>query len=586
VHPIDWTILVAFTAWIVYDGLKRTRDSEALDGYFLANRSIPWWAAGISVMATQLSAITMIGTTGQGYTDGMRFIQFYFGLPLAMIILSVTLVPFFYRSKVYTAYEYLERRFDAKTRTFTSLLFLISRGMSCGAVVSAPAVVLSLVLGWNVTATSLLIVTPAVVYTMFGGVQAVTWTDVKIMVIVVFGLLAVIAVAVLGLPEGIAATDALGLAAATGRLRTFDFSFDLTSQYRFWSGMIAALFLFCSYFGTDPSQVQRYLTARSLDEARRSLLVSAYWKIPLQIVVLLVGVLVFAFYVFNRPPLLFSATEQERLVSGAAAPAYASLQEEFDTAYENRRRAAADFAESRRSGDSARVAASRAAFRDRNADLESVHAKALALARDNDNGSTFTDVNYIIPTFILTQLPIGLIGLLIVAIIMAATDTIAGELNSLSTATVIDFYKRWFRPAASDAHYLGVSKAATGLWGVFASIVAVWAAELGSLIEVVNRFGSFFYGSILGVFILAVGFPRATSNGAFVGLIAGMASVAWAASFTSVAFLWHNVIGAMVVVIVGLLVSAVSQKAKVKRQRSVESKIVGRVSSDPAQERE
>ena len=303
---------------------------------------------------------------------------------------------------------------------------------------------------------------------MFGGVQAVTWTDVKVMVIVVFGLLAVIAVAVLGLPDGIAATDALGLAAATGRLRSFDFSFDLTNQYTFWSGTIAALFLFCSYFGTDQSQVQRYLTARSLDEARRSLLVSAYWKIPLQIVVLLVGVLVFAFYVFNRPPLLFSATEHERLVAGAAAPAYASLQTEFDTAYENRRRAAADFAESRRSGDSSRVAASQAAFRDRNAELESVHAKALALARDNTGGSTFTDVNYIIPTFILTQLPIGLIGLLVVAIVMAATDTIAGELNSLSTATVIDFYRRWFRPAASDAHYLGVSKAATGLWGVFA----------------------------------------------------------------------------------------------------------------------
>src|SRR5512145_486697 len=325
-HPVDWVVLVGFVAWIVYDGLKRTKDSHELEGYFLAKRSIPWWAAGISVMATQLSAITMIGTTGQGYTDGMRFIQFYFGLPLAMIILSVTLVPFFYRSKVYTAYEYLEQRFDAKTRTFTSLLFLISRGMSCGAVVSAPAVVLSLVLGWNLTATSLLIVAPAVVYTMFGGVQAVTWTDVKIMVIVVFGLLAVIAVAVLGLPEGIAASDALGLAAATGRLRSFDFSFDLTSQYTFWSGMIAALFLFCSYFGTDQSQVQRYLTARSLDEARRSLLVSAYWKIPVQIIVLALGVMLFVFYVFTPPPLLFSNVQVERLRSGPSAPSYAALE--------------------------------------------------------------------------------------------------------------------------------------------------------------------------------------------------------------------------------------------------------------------
>ena len=282
-HPLDWAVVLGFTAWIVYDGLKRTKDSHEIEGYFLANRSIPWWAAGISVMATQLSAITMIGTTGQGYTDGLRFIQFYFALPLAMVILSLTLVPFFYKSGVYTAYEYLERRFDAKTRSLTSLLFLISRGMSCGAVISAPAVVLSLVLGWDLTATALAIALPAVVYTMFGGVQAVTWTDVKIMVLIVFGLFAVIATALLGLPSGVGLVDGLSIAAATGRLRTFDFSFDLTNQYTFWSGTIAALFLFCSYFGTDQSQVQRYLTARSVDEARHSLLMSAYWKIPLQL---------------------------------------------------------------------------------------------------------------------------------------------------------------------------------------------------------------------------------------------------------------------------------------------------------------
>ena len=261
-HPLDWAIVLGFTAWIVYDGLRRTKDSHEIEGYFLANRSIPWWAAGISVMATQLSAITMIGTTGQGYTDGLRFIQFYFALPLAMVILSVTLVPFFYNSGVYTAYEYLERRFDPKTRSLTSLLFLVSRGMSCGAVISAPAVVLSLVLGWDLSATTLAIALPAVVYTMFGGVQAVTWTDVKIMGLIVFGLFAVMATAIIGLPSGVGLMDGMSVAAATGRLRTFDFSFDLTNQYTFWSGMIAALFLFCSYFGTDQSQVQRYLTAQ------------------------------------------------------------------------------------------------------------------------------------------------------------------------------------------------------------------------------------------------------------------------------------------------------------------------------------
>ena len=568
-HPVDWTILIAFTAWIVYDGLRRTKDSHSLEGYFLARRSIPWWAAGISVMATQLSAITMIGTTGQGYNDGMRFIQFYFGLPLAMIILSVTLVPFFYKSGVYTAYEYLERRFDAKTRSFTSLLFLLSRGMSCGAVVAAPAVVLSLVLGWNLTATSLAITMPAVVYTMFGGVQAVTWTDVKIMFLVVFGLFAIIVAAVLGFPDGVSLTDGLSIAAATGRLRSFEFSFDLTNQYTFWSGTIAALFLFLSYFGTDQSQVQRYLTARSVDEARHSLLMSAYWKIPLQVVVLLLGVLVFVFYVFNQPPMLFSEVDSARLQSGTTAPAYAGLQTEFDTAFQARRDAGAGLAAARDAGDETALAAARQTFVDRDAALQGVRGRAVTMARDTSAAGTFSDINYIIPNFILTQLPIGLIGLLIVAIIMAATDTIAGELNSLSTATVIDFYKRRMKPEATDAHYLGVSKLVTGLWGLFACAVAVWAADLGSLIEVVNRFGSFFYGSILGVFILAVGFPRATGNGAFVGLIAGMASVAWAASYTPVAFLWHNVIGAVVVVVVGLAVSilAPGQRAKVEGQR-------------------
>jgi Na+/proline symporter len=566
VHWVDWAVLVGVLAWIVFDGLRRTKDSHELDGYFLAKRSIPWWAAGISVMATQLSAITMIGTTGQGYADGMRFIQFYFALPLAMIVLSLTLVPFFYNSGVYTAYEYLERRFDAKTRAFTSLLFLLSRGMACGAVVAAPAVVLSLVLGLDLTATSLLIALPAVVYTMFGGVQAVTWTDVKIMVLIVFGLFAVIAAAVIGYPDEVGIADGLTIAAAAGRLRTFDFSFDITNQYTVWSGTIAALFLFCSYFGTDQSQVQRYLTARSVDEARRSLLMSAYWKIPLQALVLLLGVLVFVFYVFNTPPLLFTSAAAQRLDDDGRA-SYAALQQQHDEATQRRRAAAFGVAEARATGDGARLDAARREFRDRNAELEGVRQQAKALVRESTRDNAFDDVNYIIPTFILTQLPVGIVGLLILAIVLAATDTIAGELNSLSTATVIDFYRRWMKPQASDRHYLAVSKAATGAWGLFACGVAVWAAELGSLIEVVNRIGSFFYGSVLGVFILAVAFPRATGTGAFVGLIAGMSLVASTAAFTRVAFLWHNVIGAVAVVVVGLLVSGLARRPPVAAVR-------------------
>jgi SSS family transporter len=561
VHPIDWGVLVVLFAWIIWDGVKRARDSDSVEGYFLANRRIPWWAAGISVMATQLSAITMIGTTGQGYTDGLRFIQFYFALPVAMIVLSLTLVPLFYNSGVYTAYEFLERRFDAKTRGFTSLLFLLSRGMSVGAVVAAPAVVLSLVLGLSVTQTALVITLPAVVYTMLGGVQAVAWTDVKTMALIVFGLFAVIVVAVLGLPDGVGLGDGLRVAAATGRLRAFDFSFDLTNQYTFWSGTIAALFLFCSYFGTDQSQVQRYLTARSVTEARYSLLMSAYWKIPLQALVLLLGILVFAFYTFQQPPLIFSTRAAEQL---EPTPEYVALQAEYDEAYAARRAAAARLASAADPGDRQAAGANVALL---DAQVNDLRARAQALVRETTGEGSFNDVNYIVPTFILNELPIGLVGLLLLAILLAATDTIAGELSSLSTATVIDFYKRWARPVASDAHYLGVSRIATGLWGLFACGVAVWAAELGSLIEVVNRFGSFFYGSILGVFILAFGVPLATGTGAFLGLIAGMGAVAWTASFTPIAFLWHNVIGAVVVVVVGILVSLLDPARRSARDR-------------------
>jgi Na+/proline symporter len=504
----------------------------------------------------------MIGTTGQGYTDGLRFIQVYYALPIAMVVLSVTLVPFFYRSGVYTAYEYLERRFDAKTRSFTSLLFLLSRGMSCGAVVSAPAVVLSLILNLDLTATSLLITLPAVVYTMFGGVQAVTWTDVKIMVLIVVGLVAVVAVAVLGYPDGVSVADGFGIAAATGRLQTFDFSLDLTSQYTFWSGTIAALFLFCSYFGTDQSQVQRYLTARSENEARHSLLMSGYWKIPLQVLVLVLGVVVYVFYVFNPPPMLFNRVATERMQTGPAAAEYAGLQREFDAALETRRKVATELAAARSSSDASLLASAQRAMRQSDTAVQSVRSKAASLVRETSDDRNFSDANHIIPTFILTELPIGLVGLLIVAVILAATDTIAGELNSLSTATVIDFYRRWVRPAGTDAHYLTVSKIATGAWGLFACAVAVWAVQLGSLIEVVNRFGSFFYGSILGVFILAVGFRTATGTGAFVGLMAGMTAVAWVWWFTDIAFLWHNVVGAVAVVVVGLVVSAIDRGAR------------------------
>ncbi|MGH7709740.1 MAG: sodium:solute symporter [Gemmatimonadaceae bacterium] len=541
---IDWIIVAAYLIYVVTDGVRRAKGTKEIEGYFLANRNLPWWAVGLSVMATHLSAITMIGTTGQGATDGMRFIQFYFGLPVAMVILGVTLVPFLHRAKVFTAYEYLERRFDAKTRSLTSFLFLISRAMSCGAIISAPGVVLSAIFGWDLLWSVALMGIPTVIYTMIGGVQAVTWADVKQMVLIVGALAAIVVILIFKLPVG--PHDALTIAGAAGRMRTFDFSFNVNETYTFWSGVIGGTFLMLSYFGTDQSQAQRYLTARSVDEARSALLISAYWKIPLQALILLIGVLVFVFYVFRPSPLLLNPAH-ERSVRAADGAAYTALETQYAAALGERRVAAERVA-------SVPDASAREAFRASESTVAQLRSDAQALA-SRVTGEPGLDVNYIMPYFVFNALPLGFAGIFIAAVMAAAMSSIAAELNSLSTATVIDFYRRWIKRQGSDAHYLFVSKVATGFWGLFACGVAVYAATLGSLIEVVNRFGSFFYGSILGVFLLAM-IPRARSAGAFIGLLAGMGvvgSVAFAAP--SVSFLWHNVIGAVTVVVVGMALS-------------------------------
>ena len=551
-HALDWIIVVVYLAYVGIDGIRRTRRSSGIEGYLLANRSLPWWAVGLSVMATQLSAVTMIGTTAQGATDGLRFIQFYFGLPLAMVIIGVTLVPFLHGAKVYTAYEYLERRFDAKTRSLTAFLFLISRGMSCGTILAAPGVVLASVFGWPIGLTVAIMGVPTVLYTVMGGVQAVTWADVKQMVLVVTAIAAVITVALLKLP--VSPDDALRIAGSVGRLRALDFHFDLTQQYTFWSGVIGGTFLMMSYFGTDQSQVQRFLTAKSVDEARSSLLISAYWKIPLQAAVLLVGVLVFVFYLFEKPPMLFNPAHDRR-VREAEPARYQALAAQYGAALADRDAAARGIA-------AHDAAATRDAFRAAETRVEGVRTEALALA-ERVTGEPSKDVNYIIPHFVLFDLPVGLTGIFIAAVMAAAMSAVAAELNSLATATVIDFYRRWVRPVAPDAEYLRASKVATALWGIFACVIATYAVSLGSLIEVVNRFGSFFYGSILGVFLLAM-IPKARALGAFVGLITGMLAVG-AVNFgrPDVAFLWHNVIGAVTVVVVGLAISSLSRRSVV-----------------------
>ncbi len=554
-HLVDWLVILVYLLWIVYDGLKRTRSANEIEGYLLAKRSLPWWAAGLSVMATQLSAITLVGTTGQGYSDGMRFVQFYFGLPIAMVILSLTVVPFFYRARVYTAYEYLERRFDAKVRGLATVLFLAGRSLSCGVIIAAPAVILSIVLGWNLTLTVLAIGVPTALYTMFGGVQAVAWTDVKQMGVVVAAVFAAVIVLVFGLPREVSLGEALHVAGAAGRLKTLDFTFNFTEKYTFWSGTIASLFLMLSYFGCDQSQVQRYLTAKSIDESRSSLMVSAFVKIPLQALILLTGVLVFAYYLFTAPPMLFNPVHQAKVAASARAVEYRQLETRFNEGFERRRQAAVSLAEAHRAGDAATIAAATTAFADANAGVKATRTQAATLVREVTGDRLYDDVNYVFPTFVTTQLPIGLVGLIIAAIFAAAMSASAGEMNSLATATVIDVYRRHVRKQATDGHYLRVSKLATGFWGLMACGFAIYAANAGSLIEVVNKVGSLFYGTLLGAFALAIGTRRANGTGTFVGMLAGFATVLWAAAFSGVSYLWFNVLGALVVVGVGLAVS-------------------------------
>lgn len=548
---LDWAVVVAYLVYVIWDGIRMTKHSGNVEGYFLANRSLPWWAVGLSVMATQLSAITLVGTTGQAYADGMRFIQFYYGLPLAMVILCITIVPFFYRAKVYTAYEFLERRFDAKTRSLTSFFFLISRGLGVGVIIAAPAVILSIVLGWSEVITIFVIGLSTTVYTMVGGVQAVTWTDVKQMTIIFFGLFVCIFVIVSQFPEHVGLTDGLYLAGAAGKLQTVDFSFNLKEKYTFWSGTIAALFLFLSYFGCDQSQVQRFLTSKSIGEGRTSLLMSAFLKIPMQFMILLVGVLVFVFYQFAMPPMIFNPVEMAKVRSQAQ---YQDLQERFESAHLRREQAAIAFVENRNIEN-------RNAYVEADAQFNDARKNAVEFVKKSTSNSNFNDVNYVFPSFVVANMPMGIVGLIIAAIFAAAMSSISAELNALATATTIDFYRRHFKTGSDDKHYVLFGRIATLVWGLFACIVAMYATNLGSLIEVVNKFGSFFYGSLLGVFVLAIGVKRARARGAFFGLIFGIVSVWMASAFTDIEFLWFNVVGCLVTVVAGYLISLTDRSA-------------------------
>lgn len=545
-RAVDWAVLIASLIGIIGYGLYRARGVQTTESYLLGGKSMRWWVIGLSIMATQASAITFIGTTGQGYTDGLRFVQFYFGLPIAMVIICAVAAPAFHRSGVYTAYEYLEKKFDSKTRTLASAVFLIQRGLGVGLALYAPAVVMAVILQWPERTTILVMAAIVVVYTVIGGIKAVMWTDAQQMLVMFLGLVAALFAAVHGLPADIGFGDALRLAGEAGRLQAISLELNFDDRYNLWSGLIGGSFLALAYFGTDQSQVQRYLTARSLRDSRFSLLFNAVVKVPLQFVILLTGAMVFVFFLFIQPPALFNPAAATA-VESTAPQELRVVQERYDEAFALRRQAALELASVDGIGQ-------RQSFVRAQDSVNAARGEAVALA-ERTIGTAYNDTNYVFLTFVTRHLPPGLVGLIIAAVFAAAMSTISAELNSLATASVIDHYQRYIKPRASDQHYAKASRAATAFWGVYAAVFATFAGQLGSLIEAVNIVGSLFYGAMLGVFILAFAPWKISGNGAFLGILSGLASVAATRMYSDVAFLWFNVIGAVVTVAVGLFVS-------------------------------
>lgn len=575
-HWIDWTVLVAFLAYTIWDGIKQGKESRNIEDFFLANRTMPWWAMGLSVMATQASAITFIGTTGQAYVEDMRFVQIYLGIPFAMIIICVTLVPFFHRLKNFSAYEVLEERFGLSTRLFTSFLFLISRGLALGTVIAAPSYVLALLFELPLASTILIIGLIATLYTMIGGISGVIRTDVKQMAVMMFGLTFCFFWINHQLPDDVSLSDSLYLAGTLGKLQALDLSFDISEKYNVWSGVIAAIFLMLSYFGTDQTQVQRYLTARSLKDARKSLLLTAYAKVPMQFFILLLGVMLYVFYIFGPAPMTFRdaeprAEQQHELVAGEM------LEQKYYTSHIERREAARQLLSSPNPEHAE-------TFRSTDQYLNEIRQSELQ-RQARITQSSVNDTNYILPYFILNEIPIGIIGLIVAGIFAAALSSIDSELNALSTVFIVDWYKRLNPKEKDEAWYLKSSRVATIFWGLLATLAALALGETRSIIELVNKIGSYFYGSILGVFVLLLWAKRANGAGALTGLLSGMGAVflfdrlydnpetgmyqfilPWntvpEGFQKTVEYLWLNPLGTAVVVAVGLLVSTLWNKVK------------------------
>jgi SSS family transporter len=552
---LDWTILIVTLATIILYGLYKSGTTKNLDGYFLSNRSMPWYLVLLSIMGTQASAITFLSAPGQAYIDGMRFVQYYFGLPLAMIVLSISFVPFFRKLKIFTAYEFLEERFDGKTRTLTVFLFLLQRGLSTGISVYAPSIILSSLMGWNIYWTNVVMGGLLIIYTVTGGAKAVAYTQQLQLIVIFLGMFLAAYMVVQKLPTGIGFTEALKVSGKLGKLNVItsgvdENGFNWNDRYNIWSGLIGGFFLALSYFGTDQSQVGRYLTARNLTESRLGLLMNGLVKVPMQFLILLIGALVFTFYQFNTAPLFFNKVQVKKLAEAGYADKVKKMEEEYTYVNQQKKKALTTWLQTNDSSalkDVVRI----------HAQSEKIRTNFSTVIKDKKIGGDTNDANYIFIRFVVDYLPKGVVGLLIAVIFLASWGSIAAALNSLASCTVIDIHKKFIKKDCTEKEDYAISRWYSLAWGVFSIVVAMFATNIGSLIEAVNILGSLFYGVILGIFLIAFYFKHIKATATFTS--AAITEVMVIALFwkTSLSFLWLCAIGAIGMVLLGYLLQAI-----------------------------
>jgi len=546
---IDWIVMLGFLLFIVAYGTWKSRGSKNIQDFLLANRSTPWYTVALSIMATQASAITFLSTPGQAYVDGMRFVQFYIGLPIAMVILSITAVPLYHKLNVFTAYEYLENRFDLKNRVLGSILFLIQRGLAAGFTILAPALIISAILGWPLTWTIIAIGILVIIYTASGGTDAVNKTHILQMSVIFFGMVSAFVMIFKLLPEHVSFFDALHVAGKSGKLNTIDFSFNLNDRYTFWSGLIGGTFLALSYFGTDQSQVQRYLAGSSITQSRMGLLMNGLIKVPMQFFILLIGAMVFVFYQFITPPLHFNPVEQTSIKNSAYAEEYLALENRHREISAESQETLDQLLKSISEDDDRAIDHQKSNLAQKQSELKAVRDEASTLIKKSNPLSDGNDTNYIFLSFVLNFLPVGLIGLVLAAILSASMSSTSAELNALASTSVVDIYKRLIRGNANESHYLMVSKLSTVFWGVIAISFALFANRLGTLIEAVNILGSLFYGTILGIFLVAFFIKKIGGTAVFSAALIAEFMVILLYLYSEIPYLWFNFIGCLVVVI-------------------------------------